>query len=373
MLLMIFVNDASGVRQIPSWLDHAEMHEDRLGFADTIFPAFLFIVGLSLPFAIRNRKNKGDSFLSIAFYIALRSAALIIMGFFHVNIDEYNSDVALLPQPVWVILVTCGFFLVWLDYPPTLSKPKKYSLIIGGILLLVLMAWLYKGQNDEHPNGMQTSWWGILGIIGWAYLACAIVFLLVNGRLSLLLMALTAFIVVNLTIHTGVSHFYPWLIDDGSSVTLVMAGIVISVLYSKLAEAGNSHRIWGILTAAGIILLVSGFLVRPYAGGISKIHSTPAWVFICTGISILVFECMIWLIDVKSKQNLFALIRPAGSSTLTCYLVPYFIYSTYWLTHFHYPSFFNKGVGGLLRSFVFALLVIIITGVLEKKKIRLKI
>jgi len=61
MLLMIFVNDASSVGGIPAWLDHAKETEDALGFADVIFPAFLFIAGLSIPLAIKSRISKGDT------------------------------------------------------------------------------------------------------------------------------------------------------------------------------------------------------------------------------------------------------------------------------------------------------------------------
>jgi heparan-alpha-glucosaminide N-acetyltransferase len=66
MFLMIFVNDVDAVTNIPEWIKHVDAHTDGLGFADTIFPAFLFIVGLSLPFAIRNRINKGYSQFSMA-------------------------------------------------------------------------------------------------------------------------------------------------------------------------------------------------------------------------------------------------------------------------------------------------------------------
>ncbi len=48
MLCMIFINDLSGVKGIPEWMDHAKRFEDSMGFADTIFPCFLFIVGLSI-------------------------------------------------------------------------------------------------------------------------------------------------------------------------------------------------------------------------------------------------------------------------------------------------------------------------------------
>ena len=51
MFFMIFVNDLWTLREIPEWLGHAARGEDRLGFADVIFPLFLCIVGLSIPFA----------------------------------------------------------------------------------------------------------------------------------------------------------------------------------------------------------------------------------------------------------------------------------------------------------------------------------
>jgi len=62
MLFMIFVNDVSSVKNIPAWIDHVDANADGLGFADTVFPAFIFIVGLSLPFAIKNRLKKDEPF-----------------------------------------------------------------------------------------------------------------------------------------------------------------------------------------------------------------------------------------------------------------------------------------------------------------------
>eukprot|EP01039_Chlorochromonas_danica_P022145 gene22145-27503_t len=52
MFFMIFVNDLSGVKQVPEWIDHVKANTDGMHFADTIFPLFLFIAGLSVPLAI---------------------------------------------------------------------------------------------------------------------------------------------------------------------------------------------------------------------------------------------------------------------------------------------------------------------------------
>ena len=61
MILMIFVNDLWSLKNIPAWLGHVEHGVDGIGLADTVFPAFLFIVGMSMPFALQARKQKGDT------------------------------------------------------------------------------------------------------------------------------------------------------------------------------------------------------------------------------------------------------------------------------------------------------------------------
>jgi predicted acyltransferase len=372
MLLMIFVNDVAGVRNIPAWIEHAQASQDSMGFADTIFPAFLFIVGLSLPFAISARIDKKHSFASIALHILLRSLALIVMGFFHVNLENY-SEAALLPKPVWTILVTAAFFLIWLDYAPAMSKAKKYSLIGTGVLLLLAMAWLFKGGDPKNPTGMKPEWWGILGIIGWAYLVCAGIYLLVKGNFYALLTALAVLLLINIGVHAKIIHFNIWVIGDASSASLIMIGTIIGIIYGRLSFKKNYRRLWWLFALLAFIMIAAGFIIRPYAGGISKIYATPAWVLICAGISTLAFELIIWIVDIKRKQNWFNIIRPAGTNTLTCYLIPYLLYALYTLLHFSYPAFFNEGTGGIIRSFAVAFVVIMITGVMEKIRLRLKV
>ena len=88
MLLMIFVNDLWTLSNIPEWLGHKDADDDGMGLADVVFPAFLFIVGLSIPHAIRARLKKGDSKLLILRHIIERTLALLIMGVFMVNLEN---------------------------------------------------------------------------------------------------------------------------------------------------------------------------------------------------------------------------------------------------------------------------------------------
>ncbi len=372
MLLMIFVNDASGVKHVPEWIDHAKGNEDAMGFADTIFPAFLFIVGLSIPLAIKNRLSKGDNARQVLFYILTRSAALLIMGFYHVNLEDYNESAAVLSKPVWALIITLCFFLIWLDYPKEF-KIKKYVLVGTGIVGLIIMAVLYVGGDAKHITYMHPSWWGILGIIGWSYLVCAMVYFLSKGKIAALIVFLLIAVGINICMHTEVIDNQFPIVGDMASVALVMFGVVTSVGYTWLAERDRTRQLWAIFAIAGVLLIVGGLLIRPYAEGISKIRSTPAWVFICSGITLLMFELFIYIVDVKGKANLFKIIRPAGTSTLTCYLMPYFQVYLLMLFDIEYPEIFNNGIIGLMRSMATAFILIWLVGLMEKKHLRLKI
>ena len=372
MFFMIFVNDLSGVRNVPGWIEHVKANEDGLHFADTIFPVFLFIAGLSVPLAIGRRLRRGEPVSKIMYYILLRAGGLIIMGFFHVNLENYNKE-ALLPVGVWELLLTLSFFLIWLDYPAELSKAKKYFLMGAGIVILIFLAAVYKGGSMQEPEGLRPYWWGILGIIGWAYLVSAGIFVLTKGKLLLLTGFLLVFIGLNISLHASFFDMKLWVINDGASISLMLLGVVISVIYNKMALENNYSRLWFTLISIGTLLIIAGFAIRPYTEGISKIHSTPAWVFICGGIGVLFFAMLIWLTDIKGNQNWFNVIKTAGTSTLTCYLLPYLIVAIFQITDFAYPHFLSNGIGGIFRSIAMAFIVILIAGFLEKKRLRLQL
>jgi heparan-alpha-glucosaminide N-acetyltransferase len=371
MLLMIFVNDLWTLRNIPQWLEHTAAKDDGMGLADTVFPAFLFIVGLSIPLAIGGRMKKGASTGSIILYIFTRTLALLVMGFFHVNSENYNQAAALLPKPVWIILLTTGFFLIWLDYQPQLKKQKRWLLQGAGMVLLVLLAAVYKGKDDGQTVWMKPHWWGILGLIGWAYLVSALVYLFAKGRLPILIGAWICFMALNIAETAG------WwqgigIIGGSSGVALNMAGIVTAVIYIQLSAQSKYTQSYLILLLLAVVMFAVGFALRPY-WGISKIMATPSWVMICSGISILFFLLFIWLVDRNNKANWFAVIRPTGTSTLTAYLLPYYIYSIVGLIGISLPAVLLTGMVGIIKSILYALFVVLITGFLEKRRLRLKI
>jgi len=376
MLLMIWVNDFWSLTGIPKWLKHASATEDYLGFSDIIFPLFLFIVGLSIPFAIQQRKLAGASTFSTARHIIIRSISLLIIGVFMVNYESAHHASIVIGKNYWTLLMALGVVLIWMHWKKS-PVPKKWHIPIqlSGLLILVFLAIIYKG-GATGELWMRTQWWGILGLIGWAYAVNALVYLFSKGNTIIMVGLLLLFNTLAVLNHAemlpplkGFASYFS-TIYSGTIPAFTAAGIVASLLYKKLS-ANHSKLIFA-LVLIGVITVAYGFAMRPY-WGISKIQGTPAWIGICTGIGFMSFALFYYIADVKKRTNWAKIIAPAGTATLTCYLIPYFVYPLRNLSTFRFPDFLNAGVIGLLGSLVFALLVVVFTGWMEKKGFKLKL
>ncbi|EDM37617.1 hypothetical protein PBAL39_10746 [Pedobacter sp. BAL39] len=375
MLLMIFVNDLWSLIDIPGWLEHAPGDANYMGLADVVFPAFLVIVGLSVPYAIDSRRRKGDGNRAIFLHIVYRTIALLVMGFFHVNMETYG-DGAVLSKGLWQILVTISFFLIWLDYSsykPAVSR----SLKMIGVLLLLTLATLYKSADASGILAMRVQWWGILGLIGWGYFVSSCIFLFSKGNLLVQLLALVFFLSFSSANHLGwleglyELREYVWFSENGAMAALPIAGIVIALVYKKYGS--SSPAFWLSTVAFAAVLLLFGWLTNPF-WGISKIRATPSWTSICAGVTVLAFMLMVYLTETLGKRKWYDLIKPAGTSTLTCYLLPYLHYALIGLFSLpQLPVFWRTGAVGLGKSLLYALLIITLTGLLGKLRVRLKI
>ena len=375
MLLMIFVNDLEFDFNVPVWLEHAKEGEDRLGLADTVFPAFLFIVGLSIPLAIKAGRERGATRMETFLHILRRSFALLVMGFFLVNYEEFTKGPALVSRAGFLLIITLAFFLVWLVYPKDWSTTKKWLFRGIGIAALVFMAVIYKGGTPEHPMGLKPHWWGILGLIGWSYLVCAILYFLIGDRIPLLSLCFLYFLGFSILAHTtDPSWLHYFALGSGGLSGFTMAGVITTVFYQRMTENGKGAKGLSILAALVPVLIVAGFIVRPM-GGIAKLGVTPSWILICTGISVGCVAILGYIIDLQGKQDWYRLIRPAGTITLTCYLLPDIHFAIIKLigSGAQLPDAVRTGWIGVGKSFVFAFLIVLLTGVLEKKKIRLSV
>jgi len=373
MLLMIFVNDLWSLTDIPGWLEHKAANEDGMGLADVVFPAFLLIVGLSIPHAIRARLKRGDSKLLIVRHIIERTLALLIMGVFMVNLENINAENLLFSRSLWQILMTLAFFLIWNVYGERVMGRFSPWILKGlGWAILLFLAITYSGGGEGEEQWMRFHWWGILGLIAWGYLVAALAYLLLGNRPGWLVLVLLVLILLNINEFKTSFNLTLKLVVSASNHALVMAGVVLTSVIIRLHEQDKMQLLLPFLLGFAAILMLFGFLTRP-VWGISKIMATPSWTAICAGITALVFAAMYLLADKAGKFRWANIIEPAGSMTLTCYLVPYFVYAFRNILSISLPESLTTGGIGILKSILFALLIIQLTGLLGRIKIKLKI
>lgn len=376
MVLMIFVNDLWSLENIPAWLEHVPQGVDGIGLADVVFPAFLFIVGMSLPFAIDNRRKKGDTNRQLVGHVLLRSLGLLTMGLFLVNGESINAEATGIPRLLWNVLSCLSFILIWNLYPKTSPKALVVGLKTVGWLTLLVLAFFYRGGEDGQTTRFETHWWGILGLIGWSYLVAALVTVFARNRIGVLVAAWLGFAALSLIAHASLIpdavDFIPGAIRNGTLVGLSMGGVVIATLFQYYHKKTDNRQMTLLFLATALALIGLSVLTRPY-WGLAKLGETPAWLFLCSAFTLLAFTLIYWIADVWGQSRWFSFIKPAGTDTLLCYLIPYFAYATTYFLGISIPSFLLNGGMGLLKSFLFALLCVWITGLLGKAGVRLKL
>ena len=375
MFLMLFVNDIPGLRDVPHWLFHARADEDMMGFSDTIFPAFLFCMGMAVPLAVQARYRKGDSPLQVVAHLFWRTLALIVMGLFTLNAGGVEGG---LTYEWFSVLMVIGFFLTWAIYPKATGGRKLlYTAMKAAGIALLLFLVIYR---DAHGAPFETGWWGILGLIGWTYAVCAVIYLFTGDNLRLNTIAWLVVVLLSVLnhMHEPPSGFawqmltLSFIPGDWTLHALGMSGVVTTLLMQRYATPERPGRFAAILCALGAVMLILALLCHPH-WIISKIQATPTWLFYCLAMYFPLFALFYWLTDTRGKASWFRLIKPAGTATLTCYILPYLWYPLESLLGVHYPAALDAGVPGLLKSVVFSLVIVLLTGLLVKGKVKLKV
>lgn len=376
MILMVFVNDLWSLTNIPGWLGHVDEGVDGIGLSDIVFPAFLFIVGLSIPYAMENRRKHGDSDWDLTRHVLGRTVALLVMGVFLVNGETINGAATGVPRYVWGPLCCLCFILIWNSYPAKANRALVYGLRGIAIVTLLILAFVYRGGPDDALRTFGPQWWGILGLIGWAYFASGLIAVFARNNFYVILGAWIFFSILSMVYHAGLVPGFlaqmPEPIIGGTLTGLTMGGVLTSMIFRHFRERKDNKNLTLILLAFAGLLIGLSLITRPY-WGLAKLGATPAWLFLCSAFTIFGFLAVYWIADVNKKDHWFRIIKPAGTATLLCYLIPHFAYFTNRILGINLPDFMLAGGVGLLKSFLFAMVCVFVTGGLIKIGVRMRI
>ena len=377
MFLMIFVNDLWTAGDVPHWLEHAGTHEDMMGLSDIVFPLFLFAVGMSIPYAIERRFYKLIPAENTLGHILSRTFALLVMGVFLVNANGRMAPLLGCGDWLFTLLTILGFFLTWNAYPERFKAGRW--LRGAGIVLLLALAITYRTDNGGF---MKARWWGILGMIGWAYLFGAVSWLLCRKRpgiLSLLWLGLIGLNLLTTEMRDGntlleggnvLQDFARALqLGNGSSAIMVLGGILVAVQEKNFSREPAGRKLLYALLTVGMLI---GFGTAAHEGWIiSKNIGTLPWCFYVTAIGIVLYT-LLRVLEEKGWTGWFAPFKPAGLATLTVYLIPDVYYAAAEALGLSAPSWL-EGPLGLVKCVAFAFLCIGTAWALGKAGVKIKI
>jgi heparan-alpha-glucosaminide N-acetyltransferase len=377
LVLMLFVNDLY-MPGVPSWLGHMKADFDGMGLADWVFPGFMFMVGMSIPYSVGSRISRGDDRGALFKHILVRTVSLLIIGVLMSNSRNVNAEFTGITKSVWSLIMYSGVFLIWNNYDKLKwNKNLVYSLQILGVLMIIPMVYIFRSPEDGI---FRFNSWGILGTIGWGYLVAALVYMFFRDSITKASWFVIGFLILNMLSKLHMLDFLSPVrpafgtIINGNAPFIVLSGMLITLILKNHAEEKSAKALL-IISVLGIVSIAAGFLLRPWFI-ISKIQSTPTWGLICNGITMLLFALLFWIIDIRKKVNWSIFLRPAGANSLTVYLVPDMFYYIIW--QFSLPFLFYKQlpVPGLviLGSIVWAIIMGVgLPVILEKINFRLKL
>ncbi|HNR09291.1 MAG TPA: DUF5009 domain-containing protein [Saprospiraceae bacterium] len=378
IFLMVFVNEVAGIKNLPGQFYHLPAEADGMTMVDWVFAGFLFIVGMSIPFSINQRIRKGDTLFQLFSHILIRTLGLLILGVFMVNASTGHHEASMaLPIALWSLLIYPAAILIWNQYRGV-PATRAWILRSLGILLLIALALLYRGGQDGS-KGLSPQWWGILGLIGWAYLFSSLLYLLSRGRLLVLIAGLAFCTLIYTVGHTELSNqlaFLSWTRDSGGHAThtcIALCGMVLSLI---LFDTGNkwlgSRRVYPALGWA-VLLLIAGMLLRPYFH-IGKIPATPSWGFYSSFFSVLAFLLIKWISDLKKSTSWASFFEPAGSNPLLTYIIPFILWAFYRLFDFYpLPDEYRTGLTGVLFCILYSSAILWLVRILNRMNIRLQL
>ncbi len=380
ILVMIFVNNIGGVKDIPYWFKHMAHDADGMTFVDVVFPAFLFIVGMAMPFSLGRRLERGGTRLAALGHVFVRTLGLLVVGVFMVNMPA-DSAATGMNGNLWSLLVFVAVILAWNRAETTTPRGRAAALglrLLGAVSLIALAA-IFRGRSGETVHGLRTAWWGILGLIGWAYLVASVIYLSSGRKMEVLVggmaMLYALFLADKKQMFEGVwlRQYLDFGTQLGTHAAITMAGVVAGQMFfpSDGPRTPWARVRW--LVLYGVVLFVAGMLLRPY-GGVNKTAATPAWCLYSAAWCCWIYAGLYAVMDIGGWTRWAAFVRPCGEHPLLAYLLSHVVY--YALCFFPDNPLWNhanRGLASLIPYAMLALLLTLLTGWLGNRWVKLRL
>ena len=268
-------------------LDHVKW--GGFHFEDLIFPLFVFLVGVVLPFSISRRVERGQSRAAIHLHVIKRTAGLILIGLVMNGLLDFNWSQMRWPGVLQRVAL-CYFFAALL----VINTRWRTQAIVAGVVLLLYWAVTMLvpvpdfSAGDLTPEGCLSSY---------------IDQHLIPGKL-----------------------YYGYGDNEGiiSTLPAVCTALLGALAGHWLRSNRTGSRKAAGLALAGVVCLIAGYLwglVFP----IIKILWTSSYVLFAGGWSLLLLALFYWVIDVRGYKKWAFFFVVIGTNAITIYFLQSFI------------------------------------------------
>ncbi len=112
----------------PKWQSAFDFY--KVSFWDLIQPAFMFMVGVAMPFSYARRAQQDHSFLRRAFHALMRSVALVLIGVFLQSRGKAHTTWEF---PNVLCQIGLGYFFAWclLNFKPMVQVVALVAILMG--------------------------------------------------------------------------------------------------------------------------------------------------------------------------------------------------------------------------------------------------
>ncbi len=276
--------DTPWLSPLAAQLRHTQWH--GFTFYDLIFPLFLFIVGLSMPFAISRRLQRGDNRGQLYTHIIKRFLTLLLLGFIYNNLLDFDFShfryTGVLHRIAFCYLLAA---LIVMNSAPRAQAIWAGAILLGHWAVMTLVPVPGFGAGVLTPEGN------------------------LAGYLDRLLLP-------------GSFCCYQFGDNEGILTTIpAVATTLIGVLaghWLRTGHGGREKAFW--LMAAGAVSLVVS-LVWHLAFPINKLLWTSSYVLHAGGWSLLLIAAFYWIIDVKGYKGWTLFFVVIGLNPITIYVL----------------------------------------------------
>jgi predicted acyltransferase len=260
--------------RVASWFTHLQWEGFRPW--ELVYPAFMFMVGVALPFALARRKEQGMTFGKNLRHAVFRACLLALFGaiLYSLHARRYHEDpIETLTQIG--ISYFLAFLILQLEFRWQVAAAAGLMVLNWGLFALFPGP---KGPFDPTDN---------IGI-----------------RIDRVVF--------------GIDHKYDWQSIEfiGSTVT-VLFGAWTAMLMRSSRTLSRKLRI---LLACAVASLILGLAISPFVPVIHKCY-TASYTFLHTSCILVMISFFVWLFDPERRQSKAFPLVIVGMNSIFIYLV----------------------------------------------------